>query len=62
MDEGINYIRKNQDAEFASFDDIETADLCREICYVVGECFHWTFIEKKNACYLKSNLIETGFR
>ena len=62
LEEGINYIRKNEEAEFATINQVDSADLCREICYVVDECFHWTWNKEKSSCHLKSEILKTGFR
>ena len=62
LEEGIDYIRKNEEAEFANINQVDSADLCREICYVVDECFHWTWNKEKSSCHLKSEILKTGFR
>merc|ERR1712086_399552 len=62
LEEGIDYIRKNEEAEFANINQVDSADLCREICYVFDECFHWTWKKEKSSCHLKSEILKTGFR
>ena len=62
LEEGIDYIRKNEESEFANINQVDSADLCREICYVVDECFHWTWKKDKSSCHLKSEILKTGFR
>jgi len=63
IDTGVKY-KSKPSGKLQKINDVETADLCREICSETDGCLYWTWIEKarKKVCRLKSNVINTGFR
>jgi len=63
VDNGVKYKSRPRD-KLQKIKNIESADLCRQICSETDGCRYWTWIQKprKTVCRLRADIIKSGFR
>jgi hypothetical protein len=63
IDNGVTY-KTNPNQRINTIRQVESAELCRELCAENTECLYWTWVNKRNnkKCKLKAGILTTGFR